>query len=97
MKGVAVVGCQIIIQNYFQSVGKPKISIFLSLTRQLIFLLPFLFILPRHWGIDGVWASMSASDAMAFVTAIITLIIMNRRQKRQLKQQTSPAEISDQK
>lgn len=92
-----LVGCQIIIQNYFQSVGKPKISIFLSLTRQLIFLLPFLFILPRHWGIDGVWASMSASDAMAFVTAIITLIIMNRRQKRQLEQQTSPAEISDQK
>ncbi|MDE6323749.1 MAG: MATE family efflux transporter, partial [Paramuribaculum sp.] len=51
-----LVGCQIVIQNFFQSIGKPRISIFLSLTRQLIFLLPLLFILPRHWGIDGVWA-----------------------------------------
>lgn len=77
-----LVGCQIVIQNFFQSVGKPKLSIFLSLTRQLIFLLPFLFILPRHWGIDGVWASMSASDFIAFVLAIITLIIMTRREKK---------------
>ncbi|MCM1348801.1 MAG: MATE family efflux transporter [Firmicutes bacterium] len=76
------VGCQIVIQNFFQSVGMPKISIFLSLTRQLIFLLPFLFILPRHWGIDGVWASLSASDFIAFVLAIITLIIINRRENR---------------
>lgn len=82
-----LVGCQIVIQNYFQSVGKPKISIFLSLTRQLIFLLPFLLILPRHWGIDGVWASMSASDFMAFILAITTLIIMNRRQKHVLRQE----------
>ena len=77
-----LVGCQIVIQNFFQSVGKPKISIFLSLTRQLIFLLPFLFILPRHWGIDGVWASMSASDFIAFVLAVITLVIMTRREKK---------------
>lgn len=77
-----LVGCQIVIQNFFQSVGKPKISIFLSLTRQLLFLLPFLLILPRHWGIDGVWASMSASDFIAFVFAIVTLIVMGRRQDR---------------
>lgn len=77
-----LVGCQIVIQNFFQSVGKPKVSIFLSLTRQLIFLLPCLFILPRHWGVDGVWASMSASDFLAFVTAIITLIIMSRKEAR---------------
>lgn len=77
-----LVGCQIVIQNFFQSVGKPKISIFLSLTRQLIFLIPFLIIFPRHWGIDGVWASMSASDFIAFVFAIFTLYIVNRRQRR---------------
>lgn len=77
-----VVGCQIVIQNFFQSVGKPKISIFLSLTRQLIFLLPMLFILPRHWGIDGVWASLSSSDFIAFVVAVITLIVMNRKENR---------------
>lgn len=68
-----VVGCQIVIQNFFQSVGKPKLSIFLSLTRQLIFLLPFLLIFSKIWGVDGVWASMAASDFLAFVTALVTL------------------------
>ncbi|MDE5750237.1 MAG: MATE family efflux transporter [Duncaniella sp.] len=68
-----VVGAQIVIQNFFQSVGKPKLSIFLSLTRQLLFLLPFLLFFPRIWGIPGVWASMAASDILAFVVAIITL------------------------
>lgn len=68
-----VVGCQIVIQNFFQSVGKPQMSIFLSLTRQLLFLIPFLIIFPKFWGINGVWASMAASDFIAFVIAIITL------------------------
>ncbi len=68
-----VVGCQIVIQNFFQSVGKPQMSIFLSLTRQLLFLIPFLIFLPRVLGIDGVWASMAASDIISFFVAIITL------------------------
>jgi len=68
-----VVGCQIVIQNFFQSVGKPQMSIFLSLTRQLLFLIPFLIIFPKFWGINGIWASMAASDFIAFVIAIITL------------------------
>lgn len=74
-----VVGCQIVITNFFQSIGKPKLSIFLSLTRQLIFLIPFLLILPELWGIKGVWAGMAASDLLAFVVALITLVIMMRR------------------
>ncbi|MBD5214243.1 MAG: MATE family efflux transporter [Bacteroidales bacterium] len=74
-----VVGCQIIIQNFFQSIGKPKVSIFLSLTRQLIFLLPFLWILPPMMGIEGVWASMCSSDFLAFVVAVITAIIIFKR------------------
>lgn len=74
-----LVGCQVVIQNYFQSVGKPKISIFLSFTRQLLFLIPLLILLPQWWGIDGVWASMAASDFIAFVFAVVTLIIFNRR------------------
>lgn len=68
-----VVGCQIVIQNFFQSVGKPKLSIFLSLTRQLLFLLPFLIFMPRLWGINGVWIAMATSDFIAFLTAVITL------------------------
>lgn len=81
-----VVGCQIVIQNFFQSVGKPKLSIFLSLTRQLLFLIPFLIILPRHFGVDGVWASMSTSDVIAFFFAIVTLWYEMRRHNRQINQ-----------
>lgn len=74
-----VVGAQIVIQNYYQSIGKPKLSIFLSLTRQLIFLLPLLWILPEYFGVSGVWASMAVSDMMAFIIAFVTLIVTTRR------------------
>jgi len=74
-----MVGIQVVIQNYFQSIGKPKLSIALSLTRQLIFLLPLLWLLPRHWGVDGVWAGMAGSDGLAFLLAVTVLIIYNRK------------------
>lgn len=76
-----VVGAQVVIQNYFQSVGKPKVSIFLSLTRQLIFLLPLLWILPPLWGLDGVWLSMTGSDILAFLMAITVLAVSLRKLK----------------
>ena len=80
-----VVGAQIVIQNYFQSIGHPKMSIFLSLTRQLIFLVPLLWLLPPHFGINGVWASMAGSDFLAFVLAVFTMIVMNRKLKKSFK------------
>lgn len=85
-----VVGCQIVIQNFFQSVGKPKISIFLSLTRQLLFLIPFLIILPRYFQVDGVWASMAASDVIAFIFAIVTLMISMHNQNKKHRLTGSP-------
>jgi len=80
-----VVGAQIVIQNYFQSIGHPKMSIFLSLTRQLLFLVPLLWILPPKLGIDGVWASMCGSDFLAFALAVITMLVMNRKLKKLFK------------
>lgn len=74
-----VVGAQIVIQNFFQSIGRPAPSIFLSLTRQLIILLPLLWILPKHFGVDGVWLSMTASDIIAFILAVITAFIILKR------------------
>lgn len=74
-----LVGAQIVIQNFFQSVGHPKTSIFLSLTRQLLFLLPFLYTLPRFMGVNGIWASMSASDALSFVVALVTVILFMKK------------------
>jgi len=79
-----LVGAQIVIQNYFQSIGKPKLSIFLSLTRQLIFLLPFLWFLPQYCGVDGVWIAICTSDFIAFALALVTVLIMNRRLARHL-------------
>lgn len=74
-----LVGCQIIITNFFQSIGKAKVSIFLSLSRQLIFLIPFLIILPRFWGITGVWASLPMADFISFVMAVATLFYFNKK------------------
>lgn len=81
-----LVGAQIVIQNYFQSIGMPKLSIFLSLTRQLIFLLPLLWILTPRWGVDGVWGSICGSDFLAAVLAVVTVLIMNRRIARRLNE-----------
>ncbi len=65
-----VVGSQAVITNFFQCIGKVKISIFLSLSRQLFMLLPMAYLLPLWWGLDGVWYSMPASDFAAFVMTI---------------------------
>lgn len=89
-----VVGCQIVIQNFFQSIGKPQLSIFLSLTRQLIFLLPFLFILPHFWGIDGVWSSIAASDMLAFLVAVVTLWVMMRKLNRKFAAATAQPSVN---
>lgn len=74
-----VIGAAIVIQNFFQSIGKPQLSIFLSMTRQLIYLLPLLWLLPRRWGVDGVWASMACSDFLSFITTVITLVVVLRK------------------
>ena len=78
-----VIGAQIVITQFFQSIGKARISIFLSLSRQLLFLLPCLAFLPPLWGVNGVWASMCISDMIAFITAVL-MLIYHFRHLRQL-------------
>ncbi|MBR5844442.1 MAG: MATE family efflux transporter [Bacteroidaceae bacterium] len=80
-----LIGGQIVISNFFQSIGKAKVSIFLSLSRQLIFLIPALLILPGIYGIDGVWASAPLSDVLAFFVAAASLWIYLRNAKKQSK------------
>ena len=65
-----VVGSQAVITNFFQCIGKVKVSIFLSLSRQLFMLLPMAYIFPFFWGLDGVWYSMPASDFGSFAMTI---------------------------
>lgn len=69
-----VVGSQAVITNFFQCIGKVKISIFLSLARQLIFLLPMAYVFPLFWDLDGVWYAMPASDFIAFAFTIPILM-----------------------
>lgn len=69
---IPLVGFQIISSNYFQSIGKAKISMFLSLLRQIIVLIPMLIILPRIFGLTGVWLSGPVSD---LISSVITGIL----------------------
>lgn len=78
------IGCQMVITNFFQCIGKVKISIFLSLSRQLLFLLPLLVLLPNIYGINGVWASMPTSDLISVVVAISIMTVYLRRFKKEM-------------
>ena len=73
------VGFQIVVTNFLQSLGAARKSIFMSLTRQVIFLLPMLFTLPRLWNLDGVWLSFPLSDLAATVISIAILLPTLRR------------------
>lgn len=78
-------GFQIVVTIFFQSIGKVKHSIFLSLSRQIIFLIPGLFIFPLYFGIDGVWYAIFAADLVSTCTAALFLWIQLNEFKRFLK------------
>ena len=81
-----LVGMQIIATAFFQSMGKAGKSIFLSLSRQLLFLLPLLIVLPHIFSnpVDGVWASLPISDAIAFCVAFAMLTQQVRKLRSNL-------------
>ena len=76
-----VVGSQAVITNFFQCIGKVKVSIFLSLSRQLFLLLPMAYVFPLFWDLDGVWFSMPASDFGSFAMTIPMLMWYMRKLK----------------
>ena len=77
-----LIGFQMVITNFFQCIGKVKISIFLSLSRQLLILLPLLALLPMWYGIDGVWYSMPCSDLSATIIAAVVMVWYMNKLKR---------------
>ena len=81
------IGYQMVVTSFFQCIGKVKISIFLSLSRQLIILLPMLGILPLFFGLDGVWASMPVSDTISSVIAAVVMAVYMRKFKLMAKSQ----------
>ena len=68
-----LVGFQMVSSAFFQSIGKPKKSIILSMTRQVLFLIPLLIIFPNFWGVTGVWSSIAISDSISVILAGILL------------------------
>lgn len=72
---------QPITSNFMTAIGKPKRGIFLSLTRQIIFLLPLIVILPVFWGIDGVMYAGPIADGMAGITAIVMVYFELKRKE----------------
>lgn len=76
-----LVGFQMMSVGFFTAIGKAKKSIFLSLTRQLVFLVPLLTFLPMWFGTDGVWMSMPISDLLSVLTSS-TMVYLQLRQFR---------------
>ena len=81
--GFWMVGFQIVSTNFFQSLGKAGKAIFLSLTRQILFMIPLLMILPPHYGLTGVWACFPISDCVSTVVAGAMLFYQLRSIRRQ--------------
>ena len=90
-----IVGFQMISTNFFQSLGMVKKSVILSLSRQILFLLPLLYALPKWYGADGVWASFPISDVLATLLSIYMLGRLFRKFNR-LKDGDDPSGLGGQ-
>ena len=84
-----MVGFQVVVTNFFQSLGMAGKAVFLSLTRQILFMIPLLVILPPLYQLVGVWAAYPISDFVATVVATFMLIWQIRR----IKRESTPAGI----
>lgn len=81
-----MVGFQVVSTNFFQALGMAGKAVFLSLTRQIIFMIPLLIILPPLMGLNGVWSAFPISDLAATITAAILLSVQMRRISRKSEQ-----------
>ena len=86
MAAMPIVGYQMVVTNFFQSIGKAKISIFLSLSRQLLFLVPLLAVMPLFFGISGVWVAMPLSDTVSAIFALVMMVRYMRIFKKGVKE-----------
>ena len=77
-----LVGFNIVAGNLFQHIGKPKRAILLSVSRQMLFLVPLIIFLPRHLGADGVWYSMPIADFASTLLAALLLFQQIRKFKK---------------
>jgi len=71
-------GFQVVSTNFFQALGDAAKSIFMSLSRQVLFMFPLLLILPSFMGLDGVWFAFPVSDLAAFLIAVVLVLVKFR-------------------
>ena len=74
-----LVGTQIIIGNFFQSIGRPIMSVFLNVMRQFLVLLPCLLLLPRLWGGEGIWYSQVVADVFCALLSYAVIFLFFTR------------------
>lgn len=77
-----IVGIGMVASNFFQSIGMAGKAIFLSLSRQVLFLIPCLIVVPLFYGIEGVWLALPISDAMSSVVALVLIMGLIRKFKQ---------------
>ncbi len=87
LMALPIVGFQVVSGNFFQSMGQAKIALLLTLLRQVIILIPLLFILPNYFGLKGIWMAMPVSD---FCSAVIVLFFLVHHWKKLTAQAESP-------
>lgn len=80
---IPIVGFQIVSSTYFQAVGKARQAAVLSLSRQVLFFIPLLLILPRFWGVEGVWRAAPIADIMAVTLSATMMFFEMRNLKRE--------------
>jgi len=74
-----IVGFSIVVGNFFQCIGKAKRAIIISVSRQMLFIVPLLYTLPQHLGVDGVWYAIPIADALAALLAAALLAYQLRK------------------
>lgn len=74
-----IVGFNIVAGNFFQHIGKPKRAILLSVSRQMLFIVPLLFFLPPIYGVDGVWYAIPIADFVSTALAAVLLMLQIRK------------------
>ncbi|MBP2657720.1 MAG: mepA 2 [Firmicutes bacterium] len=85
-----ILGFQSISSQYFQAVGKAKHAIFLSMSRQIILLIPLIIIMPNLFGLMGAWIATPLADLGAALITAIFLIKELRKLSQNLTSQTEP-------
>ena len=79
-----LVGFQIVTSGFFQAIGRAKVSVVLSLSRQLLFLVPLLVLLPLRWGLTGVWMAEPVADLSA---TLVTFLVLRAQVRKHLGQE----------